>query len=68
MAKYTKLDPELLKRACWPPMQNDGSVSLMTILDFQTWAIGKGLLEQGSTAETMWDQRFVDGANAALAD
>jgi ABC-type nitrate/sulfonate/bicarbonate transport system substrate-binding protein len=68
MAQYTKLDPELLKRACWPPMQNDGSVNLTTVLDFQTWAVGKGLLEQGSTADAMWDPQFVDAANKALAD
>jgi NitT/TauT family transport system substrate-binding protein len=67
MAKYTKIDAELLQRACWPPMKDDGSVSLTTILDFQTWAIGKGLLDKGSTADSMWDPRFVEGANAALA-
>jgi ABC-type nitrate/sulfonate/bicarbonate transport system substrate-binding protein len=67
MAQYTKLDADLLERACWPPMQNNGSVDLTTILEFQTWAVAKGLLGKGSTAEALWDSRFVDGANAALA-
>jgi NitT/TauT family transport system substrate-binding protein len=67
MSKYTKLDAAMLKRACWPPMQNSGTVNLSTILDFQTWAVNKGLLDKGSTAEAMWDSRFIDAANAAPA-
>jgi NitT/TauT family transport system substrate-binding protein len=68
MAEYTKLDAGLLQRACWPPMKNDGSIDLTTILEFQTWAVGKCLLEAGSPGEALWDSRFIDGANAALGD
>jgi NitT/TauT family transport system substrate-binding protein len=66
MAKYTKLDPGLLKRACWPPMHNDGAVSLTTILDFQAWAVAEGILDKGAAADALWDSRFVDAANQAL--
>jgi NitT/TauT family transport system substrate-binding protein len=66
MAKYTKLDPALLKRACWPAMHSDGSVSLTTILDFQAWGIKKGTVQTAVTAESLWDARFVDAANATL--
>jgi NitT/TauT family transport system substrate-binding protein len=68
LAKYTQLDAELLKRACWPPMRSDGSINLATVMEFQTWAVEQGLLDQSSDAEAIWDSRFIDGANAALAE
>jgi NitT/TauT family transport system substrate-binding protein len=66
MAKYTKLDAALLKRACWPAVHGDGSVSLTTIMDFQAWGVKKGTVTTAVTAEALWDSRFVDAANATL--
>jgi NitT/TauT family transport system substrate-binding protein len=66
MAKYTKLDPALLKRACWPAVRSDGAVSLATILDFQAWGVKQGSVQKAVTAEALWDSRFVDAANQTL--
>lgn len=62
MSKYTKLDTELLKRACWPPMNETGTISLDTVEQFQTWAVGKGLLDKAIDVNTLWDPQFIEQA------
>jgi NitT/TauT family transport system substrate-binding protein len=66
IAKYTKLEPELLKRACWPTMRNSGKVEVDTLLQFQEWASKKGLIDKMVTAEQLWDPQFTDYANQQL--
>jgi NitT/TauT family transport system substrate-binding protein len=66
IAKYTQLDPDLLKRACWPAMRNSGEVNVDTLLKFQSWALQKGLIDKAVTAEQLWDPEFVNAANQTL--
>jgi ABC-type nitrate/sulfonate/bicarbonate transport system substrate-binding protein len=66
LAKHTGLDRELLKRACWPPMHNDGRINVRGVLDFQAWAVGKGFLDSPVKEEQFWDPRFVEYANQVL--
>lgn len=62
MAQYTSLDVELLQRACWPPMQENGMIATDTVDDFQQWALSRGLIDQITPAETYWDPGFVEQA------
>lgn len=66
LAKHTELDRELLKRACWPSMHNDGRINVRGVLDFQAWAVGKGFLDSPVKEEQFWDPRFVKYANQVL--
>jgi hypothetical protein len=36
------------------------------MLDFQSWAIGKGYLQNALTQEQLWDPQFINNANQAL--
>lgn len=58
LAKYTKLDPALVKRMCWPTIKADGAVNLDSVLDFQKWAQSKGLVKTPVTAEQLYDPSF----------
>jgi len=60
MAKYTNLDVELLKRACWPPMNSNGVINTSTVDEFQNWALSQGLIDQVSPVDSYWDPSFVE--------
>jgi NitT/TauT family transport system substrate-binding protein len=62
MSKYTKLDVELLKRACWPPMHIDGMIDTSTVEAFQAWALSQDLIDQIVPVDSYWDPRFVTQA------
>jgi NitT/TauT family transport system substrate-binding protein len=66
VAEATQLDPELLRAICWPTLQDDGSVNLESVLDFQQWAVDNDLLEAVAPVETFWNPDFIDYANDAL--
>jgi NitT/TauT family transport system substrate-binding protein len=66
ISAYTKLEPELLKRTCLPAMRPSGTVSVDTLLAYQEWAHGLGLIGKMVTAEQLWDPQFVDYTNQQL--
>jgi NitT/TauT family transport system substrate-binding protein len=67
LSKYTQLDAGLLKQMCWPAMRSDGAVNVDSLLDFQEWAMGKGLQQTALTREQMWDPSFANIANQRLS-
>lgn len=62
LAKYTGLDQQLLKQACWPTLRNDGRINFKSVLDFQEWAIKKDLIDSKVTEEQFWDSSFIEHA------
>jgi NitT/TauT family transport system substrate-binding protein len=66
LAQYTQLDPALLRQMCWPALRNDGSINVDSVLDFQTWAVHKGLVQTPVTAQQLIDTSFLSAANARL--
>jgi NitT/TauT family transport system substrate-binding protein len=66
IAENTGLERELLLGACWPPLRNDGQLNAQSVLDFEAWALEKGLLDSMITADQFWDASFVENANQAL--
>jgi NitT/TauT family transport system substrate-binding protein len=66
LATNTKLDPELLKRACWPPMRGDGTINLDTILGFQSWSVQNKSLDKPAATGDLWDPQFELAANKTL--
>ncbi len=66
LTKFTGLDRELLKEACWVQMRNDGRMNVESVLDFQTWALGKGFLDKEVTGEQIWEPSFVEHACQVL--
>jgi NitT/TauT family transport system substrate-binding protein len=66
LAKYTELDPELLREVCWLSFRDDGQINVQSVLDFQAWAVEKGYLDSSVTEEQFWDPSFVEYANEIL--
>lgn len=66
IAKYTKLDVDLLKRVCWPVIHGNGEINMGALLEFQSWGVQKGVVDKPVTAEQLWDPEFVAYANQQL--
>lgn len=66
LAKHTELDRELLRRACWPVMRDDGQINLQSLIEFQSWAQTKGLIDTPVTTDQLWDASFINHANQVL--
>jgi NitT/TauT family transport system substrate-binding protein len=66
VSKYTELEPELLMQACWPPVRSNGQISTQEVLDFQAWAVAKGLQESIVPEDGFWDPEFVENATQHL--
>jgi NitT/TauT family transport system substrate-binding protein len=66
LSTYTDLPAELLRQICWPPIQSDGSVHIAGLVEFQAWAVGKGLLDKVAAEGAIWEPRFIGFANQQL--
>lgn len=66
IAQYTQLDPAEIEQTCWQVMRADGEVNVQSILDFQTWAVAKGLVDVPVTAEQIYDPSFLEYAREFL--
>jgi NitT/TauT family transport system substrate-binding protein len=67
LAEATGLDQASLLSSCWPAIVPDGVMNVQDILDFQTWAASRGMLDPPLlSAEQVWDGRFVEYALKAL--
>jgi NitT/TauT family transport system substrate-binding protein len=66
ITKNTRMDRELLQDVCWRKWHNDGRVETKSVLEFQDWAIEKGLLDRKIPEHRFWDPRYVEHANKVL--
>jgi NitT/TauT family transport system substrate-binding protein len=59
VAKATGETPDLIRRACWLPMQPDLRVNWQSLDEFQTWAKKEGLIQHILTRDQATDSTFV---------
>ena len=63
LAKVTQLDPELLRRMCWPVIPLDGKIDAESIVRFSVWAHGQGLANRPlASADEIWNPDFLEKA------
>jgi len=66
IAKETGLSPDYLRRICWTWIDRDGRINSENVLDFQRWAVRRGLLDAVVPVEAFWDPAFLDAARRIL--
>jgi NitT/TauT family transport system substrate-binding protein len=66
IAKYTKLSPEDVKAACWPPAAADGHVHADAWEAYQDWLVSRGYLKAKIPFDQIFDSQYIDFANEAL--
>lgn len=59
LAKYTGLEPDLIRRMCWPSVAADGSANLESVAAFQEWAFARGMIDEVLPPDRFWDGRFL---------
>jgi NitT/TauT family transport system substrate-binding protein len=65
IAGYTKLPPDIIRRACWQPISNDARVSVPAMNDFLAWAHKSHYLDADVPTAKWWNPSFIDAATAA---
>ncbi len=63
MAEFTQLDPEEVRQMCWQSFTSDGSINADSMIAFQAWSVGKGLIEAVVPVEEFWDGSFLEFAD-----
>lgn len=66
LTSNTKLDAKLLQDVCWPSLRGDGQINVDSVMDFQSWALERKLIESELSVEQFWDPSFVEYANSKL--
>jgi len=64
--KFTGLDKELLREACWVSVNLDGTINHASVHEFQQWTVDKDLQDEILTKEQYWDPRFIEFAAKEL--
>lgn len=62
LSKYTKLEPDLIKVACFSNLRPSGMINGEGILQYQEWAVEKGLMDAVLPVENFWDDSFLKAA------
>ncbi len=62
VSKETGLDPDLVREACWESIRGDGRINVESVLEYQRWAVRKGLLDAVVPPERFWDPSFLEAA------
>jgi NitT/TauT family transport system substrate-binding protein len=66
LQKYTKLDQDLLKQACWVPIAEDGFVIRQPVQEYMDWMYANQKISQKLAVDQLFDMRYVTYANTVL--
>jgi NitT/TauT family transport system substrate-binding protein len=67
ISKETGLSPEVVRTACWTSIRENGAIDVASVLDFQRWAVRRGVLDAALPPAKFWDPSFAEDADRALA-
>ncbi len=62
-----RMDTAEVHSACWPVIRPDGRLNLPRLLEYQAWAVSRGLLTEAAGIEQIIDTSFVVAADSLLA-
>lgn len=60
LSRYTKLPPELIRRACWITIANDGRIDPKSVQPFLDWALAEHYLDGPIPMTKWWNPTFLD--------
>jgi NitT/TauT family transport system substrate-binding protein len=67
ISRETRLEPGLVRDACWESIRPDGKVNVESVLDYERWAVRRGVLDAVLPPEGFWDPSFAEAASRSLA-
>lgn len=63
---FTQLPRGVLETMCWPSLKVGGEINVDSIMDFQTYALERGYIDTIVPADQVYDESFIDAAQALL--
>lgn len=67
LSRETGHDAAVLRESCWTWIDRDGTIDVPSVLDFQRWAVRRGMLDAVVPPEGFWDPSFAKAASRNLA-
>jgi NitT/TauT family transport system substrate-binding protein len=67
VADATGLGRDLVSRLCWPVSHADAAVKVGPLLEFEKWALSKGLIDRAMPISEIVDTRFTDAVRRMSA-
>jgi len=67
VSDFTGLDPDLVRKACWTPIDPNGMIDTDKLGKFIDWLKKDGFVDSDLRIEDWWDPRFAIEASRALA-
>lgn len=62
LSRYTKLPPEIIRKACWIAIANNGRVDPKAVQPFLDWALEKRYLDGPVETSKWWNPSFIEAA------
>jgi ABC-type nitrate/sulfonate/bicarbonate transport system substrate-binding protein len=62
----TGLSAEQVAAACWPVTRHDARIDPAVFRGYQDWSVSRGLVDRVLADDELFDQHFIDHANAVL--
>jgi NitT/TauT family transport system substrate-binding protein len=59
LSRYTKLPPDVIRRACWISFANDGRIDPKNVQPFLDWALAARYLDAPVPVSTWWNPTFL---------
>lgn len=60
LSRYTKLPPDILRRACWIAIANDGHIDPKAVQPFLDWALAEKYLDAPVPVDKWWNPAFLE--------
>jgi NitT/TauT family transport system substrate-binding protein len=60
ISHYTKLPPDIIRRACWSAFSNDGRIDPKNVQPFLDWALAENYLDGPVPVSTWWNPTFLE--------
>lgn len=67
LARELLQDTAAVRAACWPPIRSDARLNAASMLEYQGWAVQRGLLERAALPEQLLDTTLLLAADSLLA-
>ena len=68
VAAHTGLEPALVEQLCWPSFDATGRLRPEGLMQFQSWLVSRGLIDEALPQDELIDSRFIERAAAAVTE
>jgi len=68
LADATGVSADVVRESCWISIHDDGTIDVGSVVEFESWAKGRGLLDEVLPPESFWEPAFIEAAVPSLSE